>query len=278
MIDISDRRALNAFTRMPRLEAAAVAMLFAISILALLAPSLAPADPVLKIAAPYLPPSLRFPLGTDEIGRDMLSRILYGVRLTWLPSLLVIASGAAIGIVIGGLGGVIGGVVDLILVRLTELFIVIPSTMIALAAVAALGPGLWHTVATMSVFWWPWYARIVRSEIDAVSGRPHVEAARLSGVRGARLIARYLLPAALPTILVTATLDVANVILVLSLFSFLGLGAPAPAPELGAMTARSLASLTTHWWIPILPAVVIFIMVVIANLAGDGLRTLMKGA
>lgn len=262
--------------RMPRLEAVSVCMLFVITLVAVAAPWLAPADPVLKIAAPYQPPSLNFLFGTDEIGRDMLARMIYGVRLTWLPGLTIIAIGVLIGTLIGVVGAVSGGVVDALLARLTDLFIVIPSTMIALAAVAALGPGIWHTVAAMSVFWWPWYARIVRGEVRAVATRPHAEAARLSGVRGMRLVLRYLLPAALPTVLVTATLDVANVILVLSLFSFLGLGAPAPAPELGAMTARGLASLTTHWWIPILPAVAIFVLVVIANLAGDGLRSLMK--
>jgi len=261
---------------MPRIEAAAVCMLFVITLVALAAPYLASADPVLKIGEPYQAPSLQYLFGTDEIGRDMLARMIYGVRLTWLPSLVIIAAGVTIGTLVGVAGAMAGGLTELVLARLTDLFIVIPSTMIALAAVAALGPGVWHTVATMSVFWWPWYARIVRSEVKAVASRPHVEAAQLADVRGTRLMLRYLLPAALPTILVTATLDVANVILVLSLFSFLGLGAPAPAPELGAMTARSLASLTTHWWIPILPAVAIFLLVMTANLAGDGLRSLMK--
>ena len=109
-----------------------------------------------------------------------------------------------------------------------------------------------------------------------MSTRPHAEAARLAGIHGARRLLRHLLPAAYPTILVTATVDVANVILTLSLFSFLGLGAPAPMPELGAMTARTLSDLTTHWWIPVLPASAIFVLVVSANLAGDGLRSLMK--
>lgn len=261
---------------MPRLEAAAVCMLFVITLVAIIAPYVAPADPVVKIAAPYQPPSLSYPFGTDEIGRDLLTRVIIGVRLTWLPSLAIISIGVIVGTLIGSAGAVGAGIVDSSLTRFTELFIVIPSTMIALAAVAALGPGLWHTVAVMSVFWWPWYARIVRTEVKTLATRPHAEAARLSGVRGTRLVVRYLLPAALPSLLVTATLDVANVILVLSLFSFLGLGAPAPAPELGAMTARGLASLTTHWWIPILPAAAIFVLVVTANLAGDGLRSLMK--
>ena len=273
---ISLRAARMALAPVSRLDTLAIGMVFAVTLLAIAAPYLSLADPVLKIAAPYQAPSLRHLCGTDDIGRDMLSRIIYGVRLTWLPSLVVITVGVIIGSAVGALSALAGGVVDVLLTRLTDLFIVIPSTMIALAAVTALGPGIWHTVAAMSVFWWPWYARIVRTELIAVANRPHAEAARLAGTRGARLLLRYLLPAAWPTVLVSATLDVANVILVLSLFSFLGLGAPAPTPELGAMTARTLADLTTHWWIPILPATAIFLLVMSANLAGDGLRSLMK--
>jgi len=259
-----------------RLDVAAMCMVFAVTLIALAAPYLSLADPVLKVAEPYQGPSLRHLLGTDDIGRDMLSRLTYGVRLTWLPSLSVIAIGVGIGALIGALGAIAGGVIDALLSRLTDLFIVIPSTMIALAAVTALGPGIWHTVAAMSVFWWPWYARIVRNELLSVATRPHAEAARLAGTGGARLLLRYLLPAAYPAVLVTATLDIANVILALSLFSFLGLGAPPPMPELGAMTARTLSDLTTHWWIPVLPATAIFVLVMSANLAGDGLRSLIK--
>jgi peptide/nickel transport system permease protein len=273
---ISLRAAWAVLAPVPPLDRAAIGMVFAVTLLAILAPYLSLADPVLKVAVPYQLPSLHHLLGTDDIGRDMLSRIIYGVRLTWIPSLVVIVIGVFVGSAVGALSALAGGVVDFLLSRLTELFIVIPSTMIALAAVTALGPGIWHTVAAMSVFWWPWYARIVRTELLAVANRPHAEAARLAGTRGARLLLRYLLPAAWPAILVTATLDVANVILVLSMFSFLGLGAPAPIPELGAMTARTLSDFTTHWWIPILPATAIFVLVMSANLAGDGLRSLMK--
>jgi len=272
------RAARTAVAPLSRLDMAAMCMVFAVTLIAITAPYLSLTDPVLKVAEPYQAPSLHHLLGTDDIGRDMLSRIAYGVRLTWLPSLVVIAIGVVIGTLVGALGAIAGGVIDSLLSRLTDLFIVIPSTMIALAAVTALGPGIWHTVAAMSVFWWAWYARMVRNELISVSTRPHAEAARLAGTHGARLLLRYLLPAAYPAVLVMATLDVANVILALSLFSFLGLGAPAPMPELGAMTARTLSDLTTHWWIPILPATAIFVLVMSANLAGDGLRSLMKSA
>jgi peptide/nickel transport system permease protein len=147
-----------------------------------------------------------------------------------------------------------------------------------LSVVAALGPGLLNTMIAITIFWWPWYARMARDEVRRIRARPHIEAAKIAGVKPIRLMFRYLLPGTFPALLVSATLDVANIILTLSIISFLGLGLPAPAPELGAMTAQSIESLTTAWWLPLLPAVVIFIMSVFANLAGDGVRSVMRGA
>jgi peptide/nickel transport system permease protein len=152
------------------------------------------------------------------------------------------------------------------------LFQILPSTLIALATIAALGPGVVHSVIAISLFWWPWYSRLVRAEIRATKALPHAQAAILGDVSQWRLLTHYLLPAAAPVLVVAATLDVANVILILSLFSFLGLGAPAPAPELGAMSARTLENLVDFWWLPVLPAVAIFLIVFCANIAGDRLR------
>jgi peptide/nickel transport system permease protein len=258
------------------LEQVALAGLLALTLVAMFAPLLAPYDPLLRVESAFQPPSWAHPFGTDEIGRDLLSRVIYGIRLTWLPSLGVIGIGIIIGSTLGLIAGASDGWVDGVLQRLTDLFLVLPSTLIALAVVAALGRGLFNTLVAISIFWWPWYSRIVRGEIKAIAAQSHVEAARLAGVSRWRLFTRYLLPGAIPAVLVTATLDVANIILVLSLFSFLGLGAPAPAPELGAMTARTLDSLTAFWWLPVLPALVIFLLALTANLAGDGLRDVLK--
>jgi peptide/nickel transport system permease protein len=259
------------------LERTALAGLALLTVIAIFAPFLAPFDPNTRIGPSFQPPSPSRLFGTDEIGRDLLSRVIYGIRLTWLPGLAVIVAGAIIGSLIGAVAGASGGWLDALLQRLTDLFLVLPSTLIALAVVAALGRGLFNTLIAITIFWWPWYSRIVRAEIKAIAAQPHVEAARLAGVSTWRLYLRYLLPGAIPTVLITATLDVANIILVLSLFSFLGLGAPAPAPELGAMSARTLDSLTTSWWLPVLPALVIFLLALTANLAGDGLRDALKG-
>ncbi len=264
-------------SRMGGLERGAIVVLAVITLVAVIAPWITPHDPFIRVAEAYQPPSASHPFGTDEIGRDLLSRVILGVQLTWLPGLAIILISLALGALIGLLAGALGGWVDMGLGRLTDLFLVLPSTLIALAVVAALGPGLINTMIAIIIFWWPWYARITRAEIVAQAARPHVEAARLAGVGRVRLLRRYLLPGAIPALLVAATLDVANVVLVLSLFSFLGLGLPSPAPELGAMTARTLDNLTVQWWLPILPATVIMTLCLAANLAGDGLRSSLRG-
>jgi peptide/nickel transport system permease protein len=249
-----------------------------ITLIAIFAPWLTPYDPQLRVAEAYLPPSAANWFGTDEIGRDLFSRVVLGIQYTWLPGLAVIVFSLLLGAVIGLIAGAAGGKLDLVIQRIVELFLVLPSTLIALAVVAALGPGLLNTMIAIAIFWWPWYARISRDEIRRLKARPHVEAARVAGVSGPRLLLRYLLPGTVPALLVAATLDVANIVMTMSLMSFLGLGQPAPAPELGAMTSRALDSLTTYWWLPILPAALIFLMCFLANLAGDGVRGAVRGA
>jgi peptide/nickel transport system permease protein len=242
-----------------------------------LAPWITPFDPNARVAAAFLSPSASHWFGTDEIGRDLFSRVILGTRYTWFPALVVIAVSVAIGSIIGALSGAVGGIVDIIIQRVLEVFFLLPSAFLVLAVSAALGPGLSNTVIALCIVSWASYARITRDEVRRLKARPHFEAARIAGARGLRLLLRYLLPGAIPALLVIATLDIAGVILILSLMSFLGLGEPAPAPELGAMTARTLDSLTTYWWLPILPASAIFVMCLLSNLAGDGLRAALKG-
>lgn len=250
----------------------------AVTVLAILATWLAPYDPQLRVDAALLPPSAAHWFGTDEIGRDLFSRTLLGLQFTWLPALAVIGFSLVLGTFIGVVSGAAGGWIDLGLQRLVDLFLVLPSALVALAVVAALGPGLLNIMIALAIFWWPWYARIARDEIKRIAARPYVEAARLAGASPLRLVSRHMLAGALPALVIAATLDVANVILAVALMSFLGLGQPAPAPELGAMTSRTLDSLTVAWWLPIMPAVVIMLICLLANLAGDALRTAFRGA
>ncbi|MBV7518851.1 ABC transporter permease [Ensifer sp. ENS12] len=248
-----------------------------ITLIALLAPWLTPYDPYLRVTDAYLPPSQSHVFGTDGVGRDLLSRILVGVQSTWLASAAVIAFSLLFGTLIGALSGAIGGKTDFLVQRVVDLFLVFPGTLIAFAMAAVLGPGLLNSIATLAIFWWPWYARISRDEIRRLRTRPHFEAARAAGVGRRRLLLVHLLPGALPSLIIAATLDVSNMIMALSVMSFLGLGQPAPSAELGAMTARSLDSLTVFWWIPILPASALLLMCLFSNLAGDGLRSALKG-
>lgn len=249
-----------------------------VTVVAVLAPWITPFDPQLRVAEAYLPPSAGHWFGTDEIGRDLFSRAILGVHYTWLPGLAVIGFSLAFGSLVGLISGLMGDKVDLVLDRIIDLFIVLPGTIIALAVVASLGPGLVNMMIALAIIWWPWYARISRDEIRRLKARPHVEAARIAGVHGSRLLLRYLLPGVVPALLIGASLDLVNVIMTMSLMSFLGLGLPAPAPELGAMTSRTLENITVHWWLPILPAAIVFLLCLLANLAGDGIRATLRGA
>jgi peptide/nickel transport system permease protein len=249
----------------------------AVTIIALFAAWLTPFDPQLRVAAAYLPPSAEHWFGTDEIGRDLFSRIVIGIQYTWLPALALVLISLVVGTCVGMIPRLISRRLDMLAQWVAEFFLVMPSTLVALAIIATLGGGLTNTMIAMGIAWWPWYARISRDELRRLNGRPHVEAARIAGISGPRLLLRYLLPGALPALLVAATLDVATAIMTMSLMSFIGLGQPAPAPELGAMTSRALDSLSIYWWLPILPAAAIFIICLLANLAGDGLRTALRG-
>jgi peptide/nickel transport system permease protein len=253
-----------------------VALLVALTVLAVLARVLAPEDPVQPVAAPQLP--LGSPdhlLGTDSIGRDILSRTLVGLQTSWFSALAVVALGLLVGGIVGVAAGVAGGWVDTVLMRVTDLFLALPSTLVAIALVAALGPGLRNTLLGMSIVWWPYYARLIRSEVRAVVTRPHVEAARVAGVGRGRLVLRHVLPGAVPTAVVTASLDIGNVVLLLAGLSFLGLGQPSPAAELGADTAANTQLLLSAWWVPVVPGVAVLLLSLVANLAGDGIRTLL---
>lgn len=255
----------------------AAAGLFGVAtLIALLASLLSPHGPLEIAGAPQLVPGQSgFPLGSDSIGRDVLSRVLYGWRSSWFAALGVIASGLLIGGLIGLVAGSVGGLIDNLLMRVTDTFLALPAPVLAIAVVAALGPSYVHTLLAVAIVWWPFYARIVRGEIRTLAARPHVEAARLAGVGRIRLALRHLLPGAVPAALITASLDVGNLVLTLAGLSFLGLGQPAPAAELGADAARNLSFLLQQWWIPVMPGLAVMVMALVGNIAGDGVRNLL---
>jgi peptide/nickel transport system permease protein len=245
-------------------------------VVAVTAPVVAPHNPIQPAGIPFLSPFHGgFLFGTDEVGQDIFTRVLFGLRASLEAAGVVIASGVLIGGTIGLAAGATGGWVDDLLMRFTDVFLALPGPVLAIAVVAALGPSFSHTLIAVSIVWWPFYARIVRGEVRALAVRPHLEAARLAGTGRFRRAWRHLLPGAVPAVLVTASLDVGNLIVTLASLSFLGLGAPAPAPELGAMAARGLQYLLQEWWVPVMPALVVFLVALVANLAGDGVRDLL---
>jgi peptide/nickel transport system permease protein len=260
-----------------RLDIATAGLIGLVTVIALAAPILAPHNPLAPVGTPELPPgSAHFLLGSDTVGRDILSRTLYGLRSSWLAALAVVGLGLLIGGLIGLIAGATGGWIDNLLMRITDGFLALPAPIVAIAVVASLGSSLVHTLIAVSIVWWPFYARIVRGEIRTLAARPHVEAARLAGAGRVRIAVRHLLPGAIPSAAVTASLDIGNLVLTLAGLSFLGLGASAPAPELGADTARNLSYLLQDWWIPVMPGIAVGLLALAANVAGDGVRNLMS--
>lgn len=247
----------------------ALAAMFLIAIFAKL---LAPHDPLVPAGVPLSGPSAHNWFGTDTVGRDVFSRVLVGMSTSWWGALAVVASGVVIGGLIGLVAGAVGGIVDIVLMRITDVFLALPGPILAIAVVAAMGPSYIHTLIGVAIVWWPLYTRIVRAEIRKLRASPHMEAARLAGAGWFRQLGRHLLPGAIPVTIVTASLDISALVLMLSSLSFLGLGAPQPAPELGAMAAQGMTNIFSAWWIPIFPAAAVSLIAIVSNFAGDAIR------
>ncbi|WP_157544646.1 ABC transporter permease [Nocardioides halotolerans] len=247
------------------------------TVLAVLAPHVQPHDSLVPVGAPYQPPlSGGALLGTDQVGRDVLSRVLEGMSVSWLATLLLVAVVGLVGTAVGLVAGYVGGLLDRVLMAIVDFFLALPAAILAIVIAAVLGPSLKHALIAIGVLSWPYYARLVRAEVRSLVALPFVEAARLSGNGHLRLMVRHILPGAWPVLLVTLTLDLGGTIVILAGLSFLGLGRAAPAPELGAMAAQGLPYLLTNWWIPVVPAACVMLLALVANLSGDGLRSLLK--
>jgi peptide/nickel transport system permease protein len=227
-------------------------------------------------ALPFTPPGGAHLFGTDEIGRDVFSRVLVGMTSSWWGAVAVIVTGVLIGGLIGLAAGATGGIIDSILMRITDLFLALPGAILAVAVVGALGPSYLHTLFAVAIVWWPLYARVVRGEVTRLRASPHIDAARVAGSSRMGIAFRHLLPGAVPPTIIVATQDVGGVILTLAGLSFIGLGQPQPAPELGSMSQQGLTYLFNAWWVPTLPAVGVAVLVLVANFAGDAVRDLLS--
>lgn len=225
-----------------------------------------------NVATRLLPMSGEHPFGTDRLGRDMLSRAIIAARPALLVSLGVVAIAILIGAPLGALAGFMGGRLDDLIMRITDLFLAFPSLLLAMAIVAALGPGLDHAAMALAISWWPWYTRLVRGMAVSLRQRYFVEAAQSIGVPASVVILRHILPNCLSPILVQATVDIGTVILASSSLAFIGLGAQPPAPDWGLMVSEGRTFILDQWWYSTFPGLAIFITVLAFNLLGDTLR------
>ncbi|WP_062135630.1 ABC transporter permease [Demequina aestuarii] len=258
-------------------ERASVIGVVAVSLVALVGPWLMPYSPIIPSGDPMLPPLSEGHLfGTDTLGLDMGSRLVSGLQRSLLAAVVVTAVAAVLGTFIGVIAGFRGGFLDNALMRVTDLFLAFPATIIAMAVAAALGQSIASAMVGITVVWWPLYARLVRGEVRRVAALPHVQAARVSGVRGWRLLVRHVTPAVTPTISVTASLDIGAVVMTLAALSFIGLGTPAPAPELGRMASDGMSYFLNAWWIAVLPSLAIGLVAFLFNYSGDALRVLLR--
>ena len=219
-----------------------------------------------------LPPSSEYVMGTDELGRDVLSRLIFGARPAMVASLIVVTAAVFIGVPLGAIAGYFGGWIDEVIMRITDLFLAFPSLLLAMAIVSLAGPSLLNAVMALVVSWWPWYTRLVRSTTRSLREQYYIEAARSIGVSNTIIILRHILPNTVTPIIVQATIDIGTVILATTSLAFLGLGTQPPNADWGLMIEQGRQFLRQAWWYSMFPGIAIFLTVLAFNLLGDTLR------
>ncbi len=264
-----------AFRRNP-LAVAGLLVALVMLAMALFAPILATHDPgVQDLGNRLKPPSAENWLGTDELGRDIWSRIVYGARITLGIVVSVVLLVAPLGLIIGCAAGYAGGWLDRVLMRATDVFLAFPRLILALAFVAAMKPGVESAVAAIALTAWPPYARLARAETLRIRDADFIAAVRMLGASPARIVLRHVAPVCVPSLVVRVTLDMSSIILTAAGLGFLGLGAQPPLPEWGTMIATARRFILEQWWVPVIPGVAIFLASLAFNLLGDGLRDLL---
>lgn len=259
-----------------KMTGAAFIIIGILIVVAILAPVLAPypeqgrggANMVEKLLAP----SASHWLGTDEMGRDVLSRILFGARISLVISTITIALALLIAVPLGVISGYYGGVVDEILMRVTDVFLSFPPLLIAIVVASFMGPSLKNAVIAIVIAWWPWYARVIRAQVMAMKERPFVAAARCIGTSDWTIMFSHILPNCISPVIIQASMDMGSVLITAASLSFIGLGAQAPQPEWGLIVSTARRYILDSWWYSVFPGLAIFITVLSFNLIGDGLR------
>lgn len=270
-----DRRGLARLIRLvPRdpqlIVSLAIILVFALAIM--FAGLLAPYSPIAQHVLDRLqPPSLAHPFGTDQLGRDVFTRVIYGGRASVPAALVVVVISASFGTLIGAIAGYGGRLVDEVVMRITDMVLAFPVLVLAMAVAAALGASLMHGIIALTAVWWPQYVRVCRSIVLELRDKEFVEAARTSGRRNLAILFRVILPNALPALLVMAAVDIGRAILNFATLSFLGLGARPPMPEWGTMVSDG-ADVMDQWWVAAFPGLAILCLVFAFNLLGDSVR------
>jgi len=261
------------------LTMAGVAIILIFVFVAIFAPYLAPyPDEGAGVPNPpnkFLPPSVAHLFGTDYLGRDVLSRVILGSQVSLSVAVAVIVLAVIIGTPLGAIAGYLGGKVDEVIMRITDVFLSFPSLLLAIILLATLGPGLTNAMISLSLTWWPWYTRIMRAQAVSLRERTYVEAAKIVGVSNLWILLRHILPNAITPILIQATMDMSSAILAEAGLSFIGLGAQAPTPEWGLMISTGRIYILNYWWFPTFPGLAIFAIATAFNLFGDGLREIL---
>lgn len=272
------RRSWYRFRRNP-VAVIGLAMVLIVVVLAIFAPWLAPfpehSGSFVDFRNRHQPPSLDHWFGTDNVGRDVFSRVLFGYRISLLLVLFVLGLSVPFGVLLGLLAGYYGGWVETVIMRVTDIFLAIPALVMALAITAALTPTLLNSMIAISLLWWNWHTRLIYATVTSLRNEEYVEAARVTGASDAHILFRELLPNCVSVISVKTTLDAGFVILIGAGLSFLGLGAQPPTPDLGTMVSAGANYLPEGWWQSVLPGLAILFAILGFNLLGDGLRDLM---
>lgn len=268
-------RAIRRFRQSP-LSVIGLVIVVILVLIATIGPFLVPypgdASGAVHISDKLLPPSSDHWFGTDHVGRDVLSRLMVGARVSLLAGITVIIMAVLIGTLLGAIAGYFRGWVETVIMRVTDVFLTIPDLILAMAFAAALGPGLRNVMIAVSLVWWPGYCRLVRANVIALRDAQFAEAAASLGSSRRRILFRHILPNAFPTVLVKASMDVGFAVLTTASLGFIGLGTQPPTPDWGQMVSEGRKYLRDAWWYSTFPGLAILLTVFATNLLGDGLR------